>query len=166
MPSESTETLSTPLATKQHDNAALEAAPTPPVEIPMATGASAKFIEVEECLDLAVPSALGVDARVRLTFVPSRDGFRLNVKGLNCFVVRDGRPAAAVLLERDGFVELISSTREAMGRMACSFGAVSGEDRVFPALAPELVLPLHRAQRAVALHIESTGELIVMCSQG
>ncbi len=115
---------------------------------------------------LAVPSTLGVDARVRLTFVPSRDGFRLNVKGLNCFVVRDGRPAAAVLLDRDGFVELISSTREPMGRLACSFGAISGQERVFPALAPELVLPLHRAQRAVALHIESTGELIVMCSQG
>ncbi len=163
MPSESTETRSTPIAAKQ--NAAVEAAPAPAVEIPLHTGARARVIEVDESLDLAVPSALGVDARVRLMFVPSRDGFRLNVKGLNCFVVRDGRPSAAVLLDRDGAVELISSSREAMGRLVCTFGAVSGQNRVFPAIAPDLVLPLHTAQRAVAIHVESTGELIVMCSQ-
>jgi len=166
MPSESTETLSTPLATKQHSNAALEAPPAPPaVEIPLRSGNRARVVEVDEALDLAVPSSLGVDARVRLMFVPSRDGFRLNVKGLNCFVVRDGRPSAAVLLDRDGAVELMSSTREPMGRLVCSFGAISGQDRVFPAIGPELVLPLHTARRAVAVHIESTGELIVMCSQ-
>jgi serine/threonine-protein kinase len=166
MPSESTETLSTPLATRQHGNAQVEEAPpVPPREVPLASGARAQVIEVDDRLDLAVPSELGVDARVRLTFVPSRDGFRVNIKGLNCFVVRDGRPAAAALVERDGAVELISSTREPMGRMRLTFGAVSGQNRVFPAIGPELLLPLQRAQRAVAIHIESTGELIVMCSQ-
>ncbi len=166
MPSESTETLSTPLATRQHGNAQLEEAPPiPPREIPMSGGGRASIVEVDDRLDLAVPSELGVDARVRLTFVPARDGFRVNIKGLNCFVVRDGRPAAAVLLERDAVVELMSSTREAMGRLRFTFGAVSGPNRVFPAIGPELLLPLQRAQRAVAIHIESTGELIVMCSQ-
>jgi hypothetical protein len=130
-------------------------------------------VEVEDRLDLAVPSALGVDARVRLMFVPSRDGYRLNVKGLNCFVAQNGRPAAAVLLDPTtrsptgdfSVVELISSTREPMGRLLCTFGTVSGPNHVFPAIAPDLVLPSQRTNRAVAIHIESTGELIVMCSQ-
>ncbi len=170
MPSESTETLSTPLATRQHGNAQVvglveEAPPVPPREVPLANGARAQVVEVDDRLDLAVPSELGGDARVRLTFVPARDGFRVNVKGLNCFIVRDGRPSAASLLERDGTVELLSSTREPMGRLRFTFGAVSGQNRVFPAIGPELLLPLQRAQRAVAIHIESTGELIVMCSQ-
>ena len=166
MPSEVTDTLSTPLATRQHGNAQLEEAPpVPPQEIPMSGGARATMVEVDDRLDLAVPSTLGVDARVRLTFVPARDGYRLNVKGLNCFVARDGRPAAAVLVDRDGLVELLSSTREPMGRLAFTFGAIQGPNRVFPAIGPELLLPLQRAQRAVAIHIESTGELIVMCSQ-
>jgi serine/threonine protein kinase len=171
MPSESTDTLSTPLATRQHGNAQLDHAPdegpppVPPEEIVMGTGARATVVEVDDRLDLAVPSSLGVDARVRLTFVPSRDGYRVNVKGLNCFVVRDGRPAAAVLVERDGAIDLMSSGRENMGRLTFTFGAISGPNRVFPAIGPELMLPLYRAQRAVAVHIESTGELIVMCSQ-
>ncbi len=166
MPSESTETLSTPLATRQHESAQLEEAPpVPPQHVPMGGGAQAAVIEVDDRLDLAVPTALGVDARVRLTFVPSRDGYRINIKGLNCFVARDGRPAAALVVERDGTVELLSSTREPMGRMSLTFGAISGPTRVFPAIGPDLVLPLHRAQRAVAIRIESTGELIVMCSR-
>jgi len=173
MPSEGTDTLSTPLATRQYGNAQVvsadarpeEASQVPTHEIPMASGARASVVEVDDRLDLAVPSELGVDARVRLTFVPSRDGYRVNVKGLNCFIVRDGRPAAAALLERDGAVELMSSAREPMGRLRFTFGAVSGQNRVFPAFGPELLLPLQRAQRAVAIHIESTGELIVMCSQ-
>ncbi|HEY1958089.1 MAG TPA: serine/threonine-protein kinase [Polyangiaceae bacterium] len=166
MPSEVTDTLSTPLATRQHGTAQLDEPPAvPPQEIPMGGGARATMVEVDDRLDLAVPSTLGVDARVRLTFVPARDGYRLNVKGLNCFIVRDGRPAAAVLLDRDGVVELLSSGREPMGRLAFTFGAIAGTNRVFPAIGPELLLPLQRAQRAVAIHIESTGELIVMCSQ-
>ncbi len=165
MPSETTDTLSTPLATRQHENAQLEEAPPiPPQQIPGGAG-RASVIEVDDRLDLAVPTSLGVDARVRLTFVPSRDGYRVNVKGLNCFVARDGRAAAAVLFERDGMAELMSSSREPMGRIALAFGAVSGPNRVFPAIGPDLVLPLQRAQRAVAIHIEATGELIVMCSQ-
>jgi serine/threonine protein kinase len=169
MPSESTETLSTPLATRQHGNAQvvqpMNEEPPAPREVPLASGTRAQVVEVDDRLDLAVPSELGVDARVRLMFVPARDGFRVNVKGLNCFIVRDGRPSAASLLERDGTVELLSSTREPMGRLRFTFGAVSGQNRVFPAIGPELLLPLQRAQRAVAIHIESTGELIVMCSQ-
>src|SRR6185312_1536077 len=113
MPSEVTDTLSTPLAARQHGTAQVDQAPVemgappvPPQEIPVGSGGRATVVEVDDRLDLAVPSTLGVDARVRLTFVPARDGYRLNVKGLNCFIVRDGRPAAAVLVDRDGVVEL------------------------------------------------------------
>ena len=108
---------------------------------------------------------MGVDARVRLTFVPSREGYRVNVQGRNCFVARDGRPSAAVLFDRDGTVELVSGSRENMGRISLVFGAISGPNRVFPSIGPDRLLPLQRARRAVAIHIESTGELIVMCSQ-
>ncbi len=166
MPSESTETLSTPLATRQHESAQVEEAPPiPPQQISTASGTRASIIEVDDRLDLACPSSLGVDARVRLTFVPSREGYRVNVKGLNCFVARDGRASAAVLMDRDGIVELMSSSREPMGRISLEFGAISGPNRVFPSIGSDLLLPLQRARRAVAIHIESTGELIVMCSQ-
>ena len=165
LPSESTETLSTPIAARQHKAAQLDEAP-PVRDVPLSTGVAARMVEVDDRLDLAVPSPLGVDARVRLMFVPARDGFRLNIKGLNCFVGgAGGRPAAALLLDRDAAVDLVSGTREPMGRLLVSFGEESGPNRVFPAFAPDLMLPLQRAFRAVAVHIESTGELVVMSSQ-
>ena len=146
MPSESTETLSTPLATRQHPNAQLEEAPPVPPQHDRDGRRDARLasIEVDDRLDLAVPTTLGVDARVRAHVRPEPDGYRVNVKGLNCFVARDGRPAAAVLLERDGTVELMSSTREPMGRISLrvrrGFRAQSAS---FQLLAPSLVLPLH-----------------------
>jgi len=164
MPSESTETFST-LSARIHANAAVEDAPLAPQQELVVSGHRTRVASISDRLDLALPSALGVDARIRLTLVPSREGYRLNIKGLNCFIVRDGRPAAAVIVEGDGVVELMSSTREPMGRLGYTFGAIQGGTRVFPAFAPDLVLPLPDAVRAVALHVESTNEFIVICAK-
>lgn len=122
---------------------------------------SARMIEVEERLDLTIPRPLGVDARVRLTFVPSLGGFKLHIKGLNCFVAKDGRPAAAVLADRDGTVDLLSSSREPLGTLRLSFGTVAGGARVFGVNGDQLVVPLTQAPRSVAVLVD-TGEVVVM----
>ncbi|HSQ68299.1 MAG TPA: serine/threonine-protein kinase [Polyangiaceae bacterium] len=163
LPSEPTATFST-LSARIHPDAAVEE-PGPLADELVASGMRTRVIDVEDRLDLAVPTPLGVDARIRLMLLPGRTGYRLNVKGLNCFVVRDGRPAAAVVVESDGVVELMSSAREPMGRLGYTFGVVEGNTRVFPAFAPDLVLPLPRGARAIAVHVEATGELIAMCAK-
>ncbi len=122
---------------------------------------SARMVTVDERLDLTIPTPAGVEARVRLTFVPSLDGYRLNIKGLNCFVAKEGRPAAAALADRDGSVELLTSARERMGTLRYSFGTVVGGDRVFGVNGDQLVVPLHEAARSVAVMLD-TGEVVVM----
>jgi len=88
-------------------------------------------------------AALESAARVRLTIVPSRDGaVRLNAKGLNCFVRREGgRPSAAVDLGEDGEVELVAADRRVLDRMRIRFGAVINDVRVFALDGPIVGIP-------------------------
>jgi hypothetical protein len=96
---------------------------------------------------------------------------RINVKGLNCFVARAGkRPAAAVDVEEDAEVELLTPDRKLLERVRCLFGqpshqglfyrveglpltiAGSGEAAVLLDLGPgrELVF-IHRVATAACL---------------
>ncbi len=125
-----------------------------------------RVVEVEERLDLVVATPTAAEARFRLTMVPSAGGaYRVNVKGLNCFVVRDGRPTPAIVVSQDETLSLVSSARENWGRIALQFGTVRGDSRVFVVDGGELLLPLSQARRAVAVHVERTGEVVVLCQR-
>ncbi|HEX7604235.1 MAG TPA: hypothetical protein VF316_21600, partial [Polyangiaceae bacterium] len=128
-----------------------------------------RIVDVEDRLDLSVPApankAGSTEARIRITIVPSLDGYKANVKGLNCFILRDGRPSTAAVVEGDELLSLMSSSREDLGRIRVSIGTVRGDARVFPAFGDELLLPLTVARRAAAVQIESTGEIVVVCQR-
>jgi hypothetical protein len=130
-----------------------------------------RIVEVDDRLDLSVPSpankAGANEARIRVTLLPSvdRSGYKANVKGLNCFILRDGRPSTAAVVEGDEVLSLMSSTREDLGRIRVSLGAIRGDSRVFPAYGDELLIPLAVARRAAAVQIESTGEIVVLCQR-
>ena len=76
---------------------------------------------------------LSSPAHLRLTLLPSTGPMpRINLKGLNCFVARAGkRPAAAVDLESDAELELISAERKVLERVRCLFGQPSQDGLVY-----------------------------------
>lgn len=128
-----------------------------------------RIVDVDDSLDLSVPApankAGSSEARIRITVLPSLDGYKAHVKGLNCFILRDGRPSTAAVVEGDEMLSLMSSAREDLGRIRVSIGTVRGDVRVFPAFGDELLLPLSVARRAAAVQIESTGEIVVVCQR-
>ncbi len=125
-----------------------------------------RVVEVDERLDLVVATPTTQEARFRVTIVPSAEGgYRLNVKGLNCFVMRENRPTPAVVVDQDETLTLVSSARENWGRITLLFGAVRGDSRVFLVDGGELLLPLSQARRAAAVHVERTGELVLLCQR-
>jgi serine/threonine protein kinase len=165
------------------ENVAADAEPqsvAPPERWAEVGGRRVRVVETHERLDLAVPTAKGVDMRFRVTLLPARGtSFRVNIKGLNCFIARPGgTPSPALVAETDGEAELISSQRERIGTLSWSFGAVRGPDadagtlgqaqgsRVFTFADANLVIPFPQGTFAVALELGHDRELIVICRRG
>ncbi len=128
-------------------------------------GRRVRLVETHEKLDLAVPTARGVDVRFRVTLLPGRGGqLRVNVKGLNCFVGRPGGAISpALVADADGVAELVSTQKESLGSLGWSFGAVRSDSRVFPVAHGELVVPFPQGSHALALELGPDRELIVIC---
>jgi serine/threonine protein kinase len=72
-------------------------------------------------------------ARFRLTFLPSSGSTpRINVKGLNCFVARvGGRASAAVDIEGDAELELISPDRKKLDALRCTMGELKAGQHIY-----------------------------------
>jgi serine/threonine protein kinase len=151
----------------------------PPAHWLTVAGRRVRIVEAHEKLDLAVPTAGGVDVRFRVTLLPGRGMQpRVNIKGLNCFVGRapaarsteqgPAAPAAAALspaivVDADGGAELVSASRENVASLTWSFGALRGDSRVFPVAHGELVVPFPQGVCAMALELGADRELIVIC---
>jgi len=140
----------------------------PPERWLQVAGRRVRLVETHEKLDLAVPSATGVDVRFRVTLLPGRGPqARVNIKGLNCFVRRPGANASpALAVDVDGSAELVSTQKEQLGTLVWSFGALRGNARVFPVAQGELVVPFPQGLCAMALELGSDRELIVICRHG
>jgi hypothetical protein len=106
-------------------------------------------------------------ARFRVTITPSKSASpRLNVKGLNCFVVRAGaRPSTAIDVEADLDADLIASDRRTLDGMRCSVGRPGNGNRLYelgavtiavPAAAAAVMLDLGPGRELALLH-RSTG---------
>jgi hypothetical protein len=137
-----------------------------------------RFADVDERLDLDVPSPPGTTAGVRLTVMPTTGGaFRVNIKGLNCFVLNSGgggapRPTPAVSASVDGSVDLVStSSRAPLARLTFSFGALArGADgtptgRVFDIAGSTLVVPFPKGAYALAIDVGAERDVILMCKR-
>ena len=82
-------------------------------------------------------------ARFRITITPSAGAVpRINVKGLNCFVARQGaRPTTAVDVEADLDVELYAPDRKQLDGMRCSLGRNGNGERLFDLGGVTLAVP-------------------------
>ncbi|WP_394829262.1 serine/threonine protein kinase [Pendulispora albinea] len=146
-----------------------EVANVPPPERAVDLGkARARLVDVDEKLDLTIPSPKGSDVRFRVSFLPLHErSFRINIKGLNCFIrTSGGRPTPAIATDSDGAAHFISTGWEELGEIAWSFGQVaSGVDggRVFRLDGGDMVVPSSQATQSVALFLGSERDVIILC---
>jgi serine/threonine-protein kinase len=125
-------------------------------------GRPVQLVDVADRVDLGIASPAGIEARVRITLLWDRQGIRMNVKGLNCFVARaGGSPSAAIVTKDDGHVELVSSTRERLGGLAWTFGTRTEAATVFRVDGREVLVPYTRATHAVALDLGA--HVVIAC---
>jgi hypothetical protein len=125
-------------------------------------GRPVQLVDVADRVDVGLASPAGMDARVRVTLLWDRQGIRLNVKGLNCFVARPGAsPAAAIVTKEDGSAELVSSARERLGALSWSFGARQQGGTLFRVDGREVLVPYTRATHAVALDLGA--HVVIVC---
>lgn len=126
-------------------------------------------VDVQEKIDLSFAGPKGDAVRFRVSVVPARDReIRLNIKGLNCFVRQSGRPTPAIVADRDGTAELISTAWEPLGKIGWSFGEArmgpQGPGRAFRLSDGEMMVPSQGAQHPVAIFLGNDGDVVVMCS--
>jgi len=100
-------------------------------------------------------------ARFRVT--PRQLGAHVHIKGLNCFVVRDGgRASSGVDLERDAEVELIAPSRSTLERVAVHLGSYDGSSSCFTLQGVVLALPSRLASWAVLLDLGPGREAVLL----
>jgi serine/threonine-protein kinase len=129
-------------------------------------GRRVRVVEIHEKLDLTVPMPTAV-TRFRVTLLPARIGFRLHLKGLNCFVGRPGTPASPALVsDTDGEAFFASVMRERIGEIAWSFGSPRPAGRVFHVGEAELVVTHEQAAQCLALELGPPREIVVICRRG
>lgn len=141
---------------------------TPPEQWLEVAGRKVRVVSTSERLDVSVPTPGGIDLRLRVTLLPAQGAsFKVNVKGLNCFIGRPGAsPSPALVTDADGAADLVSPRKERLGGLVWSFGALRGSARVFPVAQGEVVIPFPHGQHALAIVIEGLApdrEVIVIC---
>jgi serine/threonine-protein kinase len=116
---------------------------------------------VDELLMGADAGVVASPARFRVT--PRQLGAHVHIKGLNCFVVRDGgRPSSGVDLERDAEVELIAPSRQTLERIAVHLGSYDGSSSCFTLQGVVLALPSRLAGWAVLLDLGPGREAVLL----
>jgi serine/threonine-protein kinase len=134
----------------------------------------ARRVDVQENIDLSFSGPNGSAVKFRVSLVPANNHhaarkFRLNIKGLNCFVSKGGRPTPAIVADDDGTADLISSAWEPLGKIGWSFGeqvnGPSGSGRAFRLSDGEMMVPSSHAPNPVAIFLGTDGDVVVMCAQ-
>jgi serine/threonine protein kinase len=137
-------------------------------------GRRVRIVDVYEKLELDIAGDEGVEKiRFRVSIIPERErSFRIQIKGLNCFVTkvdaaRTARPTPAISAAEDGGVNFVSTGRKWLGRVLFSFGrqGPEGGSRVFPMEGGDLVVPSGEVLFALALDLGPDREIIVMCKR-
>jgi len=121
----------------------------------VAGGRVVRVVETEEQIEL-----LHGGAKLRVSLLAARDGeLRLHVKGVNCFVARNGgTPTGAVSLERDDTLQLYSPERRLLAVVRCGFGSPGRPGRLFRFGASSVRVP----QPAVLIDFEERQELLLI----
>jgi serine/threonine protein kinase len=161
-----------PAPTPQPPVAPAPAAQPQPDHVQPAPPRPIRVVQVHEKLDLTLGEGTGVDVRFRVSLVPGRERFQINVKGLNCFVVKSdpdstggARPTPAVSAHDDGAVDFVSMNRQPLGRLSWSFGRQTAGGLLFRVSGVDLVVPCSEATQAVALDLGRDRDVVVMCKR-
>jgi hypothetical protein len=107
-------------------------------------------------------------ARIRVTLLPGRgQSFRMHLKGLNCFVAKQGSSSSpAMVADVDGRADLLSMQRERIGSVAWSFGTITHAGRAFRVGDGDVTIPPPHGVCALALEVGPDREAIVICRKG
>jgi serine/threonine-protein kinase len=108
-------------------------------------GRRVRPVEVDrELVFGAEAGVVGTRARVRIT--PRSLGAHLHIKGLNCFLVRDGgRASSGVDLDRDADLVMLDPGRQPLDRFVVQLGQFDGAASRFSLLGVTLAVPLRLA---------------------
>jgi len=110
----------------------------------------------------AEAGVVSTTARMRITMRDLGD-VRMHVKGLNCFVMRDGsRPSIGIDVDRDTELVLMSPARELLDRVAVHLGTYDGTARTFQLHGAALAVPLRLAHWSVLLDFGPGRETILL----
>jgi serine/threonine-protein kinase len=110
----------------------------------------------------AEAGVVSTSARMRITPRDLGD-VRMHIKGLNCFVVRDGsRPSIGIDIDRDVELVLMSPARELLDRVAVHLGTYDGTARTFQLHGAALAVPLRLARWSVLLDFGPGRETILL----
>jgi hypothetical protein len=128
-------------------------------------GWNVRIVETHERVDVCAPTVSRLDVRFRVTLLPGEsDQFGVNIKGLNCFVAKPGgAPTPAIVATTDGSAVFVSMQKERLGWLSFSFGALGPGARVFVVEGGQVVVPFPVGVFALALQLEQSRELIVVC---
>ncbi|MEO6418166.1 MAG: serine/threonine-protein kinase, partial [Polyangiaceae bacterium] len=123
---------------------------------------AARVVDVHERLDVSLVGDSGAEIRLRISMLPSRDfSFRINIKGLNCFISKGGRPTPAITADADGATEFLDTAWVRLGKIGWSFGVMKPGGRVFRMDDGEMMIPSSHASHAVALYLGA--DVLIMC---
>ncbi len=139
--------------------------PHPPQRLSVSDGPqrvgdrSAQFAPAPEgSADLTVANG---KVKLRISFVPTRSGFATHVRGLNCFVKREGgRPTGAIELEHEGRVDLVANNLKPMATAQVSFGNPAAGHTVFPIGDRLIALRSEECPRVVSLDFGPQAECV------
>jgi serine/threonine-protein kinase len=116
----------------------------------------------EEAAIGAEAGVVSTTARMRITPRDLGD-VRMHIKGLNCFVMRDGsRPSIGMDIDRDVELVLMSPSRELLDRVAVHLGTYDGTARTFQLHGAALAVPLRLARWSVLLDFGPGRETILL----
>ncbi len=135
----------------------------------VAAGRRVRLLPTSAPLDLGGDDdgAVQSPARIRITFLPgTKEGARVHVKGLNCFVLKEGgRPSSAVDVAEDAVLELRSPGRERLDAVRCQFGRVAESGvRLYPVANVTLGVPRDQAPHSVLMDFGPGREMILVYS--
>lgn len=119
---------------------------------------------VEVGVDLALGAEAGIVASpARFRVSPRQLGAHLHIKGLNCFVVRDGgRASSGVDIDRDTEVTLIDPSRAPLDRVFVHLGSFDGWSRCFALQGAALAVPTRLAGWCALLDLGPGREAILL----
>jgi serine/threonine-protein kinase len=133
-----------------------------------------RVADVHEKLDfdIGADGGAGVGVRFRVSILPAQGRrFQIQIKGLSCFVARQGaagaaRPTPALSATDDGTVDLVSTTKQTLARVSFAFGTAGPDGRqTFHFGGGDVVVSLPLGAFAVALDLGGEREKVVLCKR-